>query len=38
MTRTLIVNEQVTHEAVRSYLSAYAPIWDARGLRMEIWY
>ena len=27
----VVVNRQIVHEAVRSYLSAYAPFRDARG-------
>ena len=29
--QTLVVNDEITHEAVRSYLSAYAPFYDSRG-------
>ncbi|MEZ5291220.1 MAG: ATP-binding protein [Vicinamibacterales bacterium] len=29
--RGLVVNDTLTHEAVRSYLSAYAPFYDSRG-------
>ncbi|MGE0813164.1 MAG: hypothetical protein AB7O28_13630 [Vicinamibacterales bacterium] len=30
-TRGLVVNDTLTHEAVRTYLSAYAPFYDSRG-------
>ncbi|MFN7979478.1 MAG: ATP-binding protein [Vicinamibacterales bacterium] len=30
-TQSLIVNDEITHEAVRSYLSAYAPFYDSHG-------